>query len=57
MGKSVVAQASPTPTLQETELLARMNWMNEPASSKVSGTRFVVHSRPKTDFWRKTFYG
>lgn len=31
--------------------------MNEPASSKVSGNQLLVHSRPKTDFWRKTFYG
>jgi uncharacterized protein len=57
VGKSVVAQASPTPALQEAELLARMSWMNEPASSKLGGTQLLVHSRPKTDFWRKTFYG
>lgn len=57
LGKSVVAQASPTRALQETELLARMSWMKEPASLKVSGTQLLVHSRPKTDFWRKTFYG
>jgi uncharacterized protein len=56
-GKSVVEQAAPTPALQEAELLARMSWMNEPASSKLSGTQLLVHSRPKTDFWRKTFYG
>jgi regulation of enolase protein 1 (concanavalin A-like superfamily) len=56
LGKRVVAQASPTPAVQETELLARMSWMNEPASSKLSGTQLLVHSRPKTDFWRKTFF-
>jgi regulation of enolase protein 1 (concanavalin A-like superfamily) len=39
------------------DLLGRMTWMNEPASSKRTGDRLVVRSRPKTDFWRKTFYG
>lgn len=46
------AQAQPS-----NELIGRMNWMNEPASSKISGDRIVVQTRPKTDFWRKTFYG
>jgi regulation of enolase protein 1 (concanavalin A-like superfamily) len=31
--------------------------MNEPASYKRLGETKVVHSRSKTDFWRKTFYG
>jgi hypothetical protein len=35
----------------------RMTWLNEPASSKISGGQLTVRSRPKTDFWRKTFYG
>lgn len=39
------------------DLVARMQWMNNPASWKNDGDRIVVHSRPKTDFWRKTFYG
>ena len=38
-------------------LIPRMKWMNEPASWRVSGSRIAVHTRPKTDFWRKTFYG
>jgi hypothetical protein len=38
-------------------LIARMKWMNEPASSNRSGDKLVVRSRAKTDFWRKTFYG
>jgi hypothetical protein len=38
-------------------LIARMKWMNQPASWKVSGSRIMVQSKPKTDFWRKTFYG
>jgi len=39
------------------DLLARMTWMNEPASEKRDGERLVVRSRAKTDFWQKTFYG
>lgn len=37
-------------------LLARMKWFNEPASAKQSGEQLVVTTKPKTDFWRKTFY-
>jgi uncharacterized protein len=39
------------------ELLRRMKWLNEPASATISGSKLVVRARPKTDFWRKTFYG
>ena len=39
------------------DLVAGMKWMNDPASWKNDGGRIVVHSRAKTDFWRKTFYG
>jgi len=39
------------------DLFSRMSWMNEPASYQRLGETMVVHSRPKTDFWRKTFYG
>jgi hypothetical protein len=38
-------------------LVSRMTWLNEPASSQRSGDQLIVRSRPKTDFWRKTFYG
>ncbi len=38
------------------DLISRMTWMNEPASSKRSGDELIVRSRPKTDFWRKTYY-
>jgi len=37
-------------------LLAKMKWFNEPASAKQSGDQFVVTTKSKTDFWRKTFY-
>lgn len=39
------------------DLLRRMKWLNEPASATVSENKLVVRARPKTDFWRKTFYG
>ena len=38
-------------------LLERMTWLNEPASSRRSGDQLLVRSRSKTDFWRKTLYG
>lgn len=34
-----------------------MSWFNEPAASKRVGEKLIVRSRPKTDFWRKTYYG
>jgi regulation of enolase protein 1 (concanavalin A-like superfamily) len=43
--------------LVQGDLVPRMKWMNEPASWKVSDGKITVRSRPKTDFWRKTFYG
>lgn len=42
---------------QSPDLIGRMAWMNGPASSKISSNSIVVQTRPKTDFWRKTFYG
>jgi uncharacterized protein len=39
------------------ELLRRMKWLNEPASAIITGSKLEVRSRPKTDFWRKTFFG
>jgi regulation of enolase protein 1 (concanavalin A-like superfamily) len=39
------------------ELVRRMKWMNPPQSWEPAAGRILVHSRPKTDFWRKTFYG
>jgi uncharacterized protein len=37
-------------------LLVKMKWFNEPGSAKQSGEQLVVTTKPKTDFWRKTFY-
>jgi uncharacterized protein len=39
------------------DLIGRMKWLNEPASVSVSDGKLVVRAKPKTDFWRKTFYG
>jgi regulation of enolase protein 1 (concanavalin A-like superfamily) len=39
------------------DLISRMTWFNEPARSDRVGDQLIVHSRPKTDFWRNTFYG
>jgi regulation of enolase protein 1 (concanavalin A-like superfamily) len=38
-------------------LFNRMSWLNEPASSKITGTELIVRSRAKTDFWQKTYDG
>jgi regulation of enolase protein 1 (concanavalin A-like superfamily) len=38
------------------DLIGRMKWLNEPASVSVSDGKLVVRAKPKTDFWRKTFY-
>jgi len=59
LGKEILrpaAFAEESPALGG-ELLGRMKWLNEPASATVSENKLVVRARPKTDFWRKTFYG
>jgi uncharacterized protein len=37
-------------------LFAKMKWFNQPASATQSGDQLVVRTKPKTDYWRKTFY-
>lgn len=39
------------------DLVSQMKWMNEPAAFKQVGGVLTVRSKPKTDFWRRTFYG
>ncbi|HXO62841.1 MAG TPA: DUF1349 domain-containing protein [Candidatus Acidoferrales bacterium] len=53
----VTLEATPNTDVRNTDLFSQMKWMNEPASYKRLGEKMVVHSRAKTDFWRKTFYG
>src|SRR5260370_28200302 len=37
-------------------LLAKMKWLNDPASAKQTNDLFIVTTKPKTAFWRKIFY-
>ncbi|HEX4545838.1 MAG TPA: DUF1349 domain-containing protein [Candidatus Acidoferrum sp.] len=54
---AAIATAPPTQSqLSGKPLLAKMKWFNEPAAAKHSGDQFVVTTKSKTDFWRKTFY-
>jgi uncharacterized protein len=57
MTGATTSAAIPNTEARNADLLSRMRWMNEPASYKSLGEKIVVHSRSKTDFWRKTFYG
>jgi regulation of enolase protein 1 (concanavalin A-like superfamily) len=52
------ADGPPAPAAQSSgkSLLTKMKWFNEPASAKQVGQQFVVGTKTKTDFWRKTFY-
>jgi len=54
LGQAYNAEAAPS---SQDNLLSRMTWLNEPASSKIAGEQIVVRSRAKTDFWQKTFDG
>ena len=58
LGKGVLAAPSPAVNreLYGKALTARMKWFNEPASARQSGDQLVVRTKPKTDYWRKTFY-
>jgi regulation of enolase protein 1 (concanavalin A-like superfamily) len=51
-----LAATSPLPQ-SDAHLIQRMTWLNPPASAKQSGTQLIVRSQPRTDFWRKTFFG
>jgi uncharacterized protein len=55
-GRGMLAQVPQAPG-DTGDLVKRMSWFNEPASSSKSGDKLLVRSRSKTDFWRKTFYG
>lgn len=56
-GLPVLPQANRVIPQQGHDLIEQMKWMNDPASSKQNGEELVVRSKPKTDFWRKTYYG
>src|SRR5262245_42341946 len=57
VNRPALARISWTSPAQSDDLPSRMTWLNEPASWSKSGNKLLVRSRPKTDFWRKTFYG
>jgi len=45
------------PWLEAGELVAKMEWLNPPASVSYGSGTVTARSRARTDFWRKTFYG
>ena len=49
-------QSQPNPPAGD-NLFSRMTWFNPPASSKIDGGELTVRSKPKTDFWQKTYDG
>jgi regulation of enolase protein 1 (concanavalin A-like superfamily) len=49
--------AAATVTRTGGDLTSRMTWRNEPASVTYPDGGVVARPKPKTDFWRKTFYG
>lgn len=58
IGGNALRMAKPAPMQDSgSPLLKRMQWLNAPVSALISGERLTVRSSPKTDFWRKTFYG
>src|SRR5215469_4186799 len=53
---SAAAQSRVQAPVSGKALFAKMKWLNDPASAKQSGDELVVTTKPKTDYWRKTFY-
>ncbi|WP_109486356.1 DUF1349 domain-containing protein [Occallatibacter savannae] len=53
---AIEPQSQPTPPAGD-DLFSRMTWFNPPASSKINGGELIVRSKPKTDFWQKTYDG
>ena len=53
---AIETQAQPNPPAGD-NLFSRMTWFNPPASSKINGGELTVRSKPKTDFWQKTYDG
>jgi regulation of enolase protein 1 (concanavalin A-like superfamily) len=45
------------PWLEGSDLIAKMNWLNAPASVSYGAGVVTAKTRPRTDFWRKTYYG
>jgi len=57
-GTAPAQQNAPSkPWLVAGDLVAKMNWLNPPASVTYGAGTVTARSRSRTDFWRKTFYG
>ncbi len=56
LNSSENAAPLPESQLSGKSIFAKMKWFNEPASVKQSGDQLLVTTKPKTDYWRKTFY-
>jgi hypothetical protein len=55
-GLSLAAE-SDKPWLQAGDLIAKMSWLNPPAAVTYGGGIVTAKTKPRTDFWRKTYYG
>jgi len=49
--------ASAKPWLEAGELISKMEWTHPPAETTFGTGTLTAKSKPRTDFWRKTFYG
>ena len=49
--------ASDKPWLEAGDLVSKMEWTNPPAETSFGAGTVTAKSKPRTDFWRKTFYG
>lgn len=53
IGPSVLGEDLPTSSEKTGDLIARMTWLNPPASWSRSGDKVLVHSAAQSDFWRE----
>jgi regulation of enolase protein 1 (concanavalin A-like superfamily) len=53
IGPRVLGEDPPVASDTGDTLVARMSWLNPPASWSKSGEKIVVHAAPKSDFWRE----
>jgi uncharacterized protein len=37
--------------------LSKLNWINKPNASEVTGDKIIITTDPKTDYWQRTYYG
>jgi len=45
------------PWLEGSDMVAKMNWLNAPAGVTYGAGVVTAKTKPRTDFWRKTYYG